>query len=131
MIMEVFFDFGLFELIGLVAVMVMGRDPRVRRRLRLALGRGRAKLGRCVRCMALTAVGLAASWGAFAAIGAQGSRIIRLPVLGVGLAFAGLGGLHLLAALYRMLTRLEDRFTTLAGGCNCGRRDRPRKGGLS
>lgn len=129
--MEVFVDFGLFELIGLAGVAFASRDVRVRRRLRLAMSRAVAKLGRCVRCMATTAAGVAVSGVALAALGPEASGLIRIPLYAVFLAFAALAALHVGAILYRVLTRLEARVSAVAGGCNCGGRSRMRKEGLA
>jgi hypothetical protein len=120
--MEIFVDFGLFELLGLAAVAFMGKDERVRRRLRRAASHAAGKLGRCVRCMAFAATGLIISWIAVVALGAQSNRVVRFTMYAVWLAFATLSGLHLLAILYRSLTRLEGRLTRSVGGCNCGAR---------
>jgi len=124
--MEVLVDFGLVELIGLAGVAFMSRDMRVRRKLRLAMSRATAKLGRCFRCMTVTAVGVAAAGAAMAALGPDTSRLIRFPLYAVALAFAVLAALHVGAILYRLLTRLEARVSEVAGGCNCGGRARSR-----
>ena len=127
--MEIFVDFGLFELIGLVTVAFMSRDARVRRQLRRAMSRATAKLGHCLRCMTVAAFGVAASGVAITSLGPDTSRLIRFPLYAVGLAFALLAALHVGAILYRVLTRLEARVSEVAGGCNCGERARSRSEG--
>ena len=131
--MEPFVDFGLFELIGLAAVALMSRDERVRRQLRDTVSRAMAKLGRCVRCMVVAGGGLVVSWTAMGFLDQHVNRWIRFMVLAVLLAFAALSALHLLAILYRSLSRVEEKFAaTMGGGCNCngqlrnGRRARRR-----
>ncbi len=125
--MEIFVDFGLFEILGLLALAGLVRDAGAKRRLRLALRSARAKLGRCWRCMAGAVLGVVASWAVVVWIGPHTYRLVRLALLGVALAFTALAALHALVALYRVLDRLERRVSVLAGGgCGCNGGDLPR-----
>lgn len=124
--MEIFVDFGLFELLGLLALAGVARNPRAARKLRGALAGVRTKLGRCWRCMTGAALGVIATWAAFVWIGPHTDRLARLALLGAALAFTALGALHALVAVYRVLYRLERRVSVLAGGCGCSSRELPR-----
>lgn len=72
--------------------------------------------------MTLTAIGLAACAIAIALLGPDRSPVVVLPVYSVGLAFAALAALHIIAIVYRGLVRLEGRVATAAGGCRCSGR---------
>lgn len=124
--MEIFVDFGLFELLAVFAVASVSRDARARRKLRTAIFTVRAKLGRCVRCMVVTMLGLVICSIAVFALGSHASRLVRWPVYSAELTFAAMGTLHLGAMLYRAMTRLEENVSRAAGGCNCGRRAQSR-----
>jgi hypothetical protein len=124
--MEIFVDFGLFELLGLLALAGVARDPVARRRLRRALRHARTKLGRCWRCMAGAAAGMVVSWGAVVWIGPHAGRIVRIVIWGAAVAFTALAALHAVVALYRVLDRLEGRISAVVGGCGCTGRARPR-----
>ena len=120
--MEIFVDFGLFELLAVLSVASMLRDARGRRKLRIMFSTVRAKLGRCIRCMIVTVVGLAICSLGIVALGSHASRLVRWPLLIVELAFTAMAALHLGAMLYRAMTRLEENVSRVAGGCNCGGR---------
>jgi hypothetical protein len=115
--MEIFIDFGLFELLGIFALAKLARVALHRFRGRLA--GSSAKLGRCIRCMTITAIGLSACSVAAVWVGPPASPFLRWPVYVAWLAFMTLAVLHVLAMLYRALTRLESRVASMAGGCNC------------
>jgi len=117
--MEIVLDFGLFELLGVLTLAGLVRNPGAKRRLRLALHTARAKLGRCMQCMTAVGAAVISGWAALLWIGPQADRLVRMPVLVVTLAFTALGALHLVAALYRLLEWLERRVSVVAGGCGC------------
>ncbi len=113
--MEPFIDFGVLELLGIFALAGLSRDARRRFLSRLA----GARLGRCIRCMIVTAIGLSTCSVAVVWLGPRANPFVRVPIYIVGLAFMGLAVLHVSAILYRELTRLENRVARIAGGCNC------------
>jgi hypothetical protein len=127
--MGILVDLGLFALFGVLALASVSHVQSTRRRLRAGFASAKAKLGRCFRCMAATAVGLGASWGAMVWLGPHANQFIRLAVYIASLAFAGMSVLHVVAMLFRALTRLEERVVVATGGCNCtgGSRSRPRR----
>jgi hypothetical protein len=115
--MEPFVDFGLLELLGILAL--TGVSPAARRRVLHGLRTGRAKLGRCVRCMTVTAIGLTASSVAVVWLGPELHPLVRVPLYATALGFGVLALLHLSAIAYRALARLETRVARISGGCKC------------
>ncbi len=115
--MEIFIDFGIFELLGILALAKLSRVAL--HRVRSRLSGSSAKLGRCIRCMIVTAIGLGACSVAAVWVGPRANPFTRWPVYIAGLAFLALAVLHVSAMLYRGLTRLEGKVASMAGGCNC------------
>ena len=69
--------------------------------------------------MRATALGLGASVVALVWVGESDDLFLRAAAHASVFAFGGLAALHILAVLYRALSRLEQAVSRAAGGCNC------------
>lgn len=77
--------------------------------------------------MTATALGLGASVAAVLWLGQNDSVFVRVLVYVIAIAFGGLAALHVLAVVYRVVTRLEESVTDAVGGCHCGGSARRRR----
>jgi hypothetical protein len=78
----------------------------------------RAKIGRCRRCMGLTALGLVSSSAAAIAVPEGGYDVLRTALFASAAAFGTVAVTHFGFAVYHALVRTGHEG---ARACNCGR----------